>query len=90
MIRRDVDNDSTTDYSPTYDAVGNLTDAKADYKYTYDPLGRLVSVTSVVGSSLLAEYRYVRYTPADVSVTRRQKLDEKAGSTCSRNASHAG
>ncbi len=57
MTGRDTDDDSTDDFNPIFDAVGNLTDDDEAFEYVYDPLGRLVEIRDA-SSSLLAEYRY--------------------------------
>ena len=58
LTARDIDNDSTDDYTLTYDAVGNLTDDGESYEYEWDPFGRLRKVKKTSDQSLVAEYRY--------------------------------
>jgi RHS repeat-associated protein len=58
LTARDVDNDSTPDYTLVYDAVGNLTDDGETYKYVYDPFGRMRKILDRSDDSLVAEYRY--------------------------------
>jgi RHS repeat-associated protein len=55
---RDIDNDSTPDYSPTYDAVGNLTDDQELYEYGYDAFGRLRTVKNTTTQALKSEFKY--------------------------------
>ena len=55
---RDIDNDSTPDYSPTYDAVGNLTDDQELYEYEYDAFGRLRTVKNTTTLNLKSEFKY--------------------------------
>jgi len=56
---RDVNNDSTIDYTLVHDATGNLTDDGKDFTYKFDIWGRLREVhAKTSGSPLVAEYRY--------------------------------
>jgi RHS repeat-associated protein len=57
LTARDVDNDSTPDYTLVYDAVGNLTDDGEEYKYVYDVFGRLRKIKTQ-SNDLVAEYKY--------------------------------
>ena len=58
LTARDIDSDSTDDYTLSYDAVGNMTDDGEDYEYKYDPFGRLRKVNDTGDQSLVAEYKY--------------------------------
>ena len=58
LTARDIDNDSTDDFSLTYDANGNLTDDGEDYEYVWDGFGRLRKINSTSDQSLVAEYKY--------------------------------
>jgi RHS repeat-associated protein len=58
LLARDVDNDSSDDYTLVYDGVGNLTDDGEEYKYVYDPLGRMRKILDRSDDSVVAEYRY--------------------------------
>ncbi|MCB0718265.1 MAG: hypothetical protein KDD65_07450, partial [Bacteroidetes bacterium] len=55
---RDVDDDSSDDYTLTYDPVGNLTDDGKDYTYVYDVFGRLRMVKERGSGDLVVENRY--------------------------------
>jgi YD repeat-containing protein len=55
---RDIDNDSSDDYTLGYDAVGNLTDDGESYKYEYDAFGRMRKILDRSDDSLVAEYVY--------------------------------
>ena len=57
LLARDTDNDSTDDFTLSYDEVGNLIDDGEDYKYVYDPFGRLRKVKNQA-NTVVAEYRY--------------------------------
>ncbi len=52
-----VDDDSTDDYTMTYDEVGNLTDDDEHYEYVYDAFGRLVEVRNQ-SSTTVSQYEY--------------------------------
>jgi RHS repeat-associated protein len=58
LTARDTDTNGTSNYSLTYDAVGNLTDDAADYKHEFDVFGRMRRVKQTGNSALVAEYRY--------------------------------
>ena len=58
LTSRDIDDDSTPDYTLTYDANGNLTDDADSYEYEYDGFGRLRKVKDTSDQSLVAEYTY--------------------------------
>jgi len=55
---RDVDSNSSTNYTLAHDAVGNMTDDGKDYTYVYDVFGRLVKVKARSGGATVAEYGY--------------------------------
>jgi RHS repeat-associated protein len=59
---RDIDSDSSDDFSLAYDAVGNMTDDGENYEYVWDVFGRLravyVRATSPAKSQLVSAYRY--------------------------------
>jgi RHS repeat-associated protein len=59
---RDIDSDSSDDYSLAYDEVGNMIDDGEDYENVWDVFGRLRAVyvrnTSPAKSDLVSEYRY--------------------------------
>ena len=55
---RDVDGNSSTNYTLAHDAVGNMTDDGKDYTYVYDVFGRLVKVKARSGGATVAEYGY--------------------------------
>lgn len=57
LTARDIDDDSSDDYTPTYDAAGNLTDDDKDYEFIYDAFGRLVEVQNQ-SQQTVAEYTY--------------------------------
>ncbi|MBI5285433.1 MAG: hypothetical protein HY874_10105, partial [Chloroflexi bacterium] len=62
ILSRDEDSNSGTtgnNYSPVYDAVGNLTDDKADYIYDYDAFNRLMKIRWTLSpTKVIAEYKY--------------------------------
>jgi RHS repeat-associated protein len=59
---RDIDSDTSDDYSLAYDEVGNMIDDGEDCEYVWDVFGRLRAVyvrnTSPAKSDLVSEYRY--------------------------------
>ncbi len=56
---RDTDSNSTTNFTLTHDAVGNMTDDGKDYQYVYDAFGRLVTVKKRTSPyATVAEYGY--------------------------------
>jgi RHS repeat-associated protein len=57
LTGRNTDNSGGNEYSPTYDALGNLTDDDENYKYKYDIFGRLVEVQDQSGDPV-AFYEY--------------------------------
>jgi RHS repeat-associated protein len=73
---RDIDSDTSDDYSLAYDEVGNMTDDGEDYEYVWDVFGRLRAVyvrgTSPAKSDLVSEYRY---NGLGYLVTRHQDTD---------------
>jgi len=62
LAARDIDSDTSDDFSLAYDEVGNMTDDGEDYEYVWDVFGRLRAVyvrnTSPAKSDLVSEYRY--------------------------------
>ncbi|RNC81832.1 MAG: hypothetical protein ED559_08625 [Phycisphaera sp.] len=58
LTARDIDTDTTDDYTLSYDEVGNLVDDGEDYEYVYDAFGRLKEVLDESDQSLIAEYTY--------------------------------
>lgn len=58
LTARDIDNDSTDDYTLVHDKVGNLTDDGALYEYKYDPFGRLRQVIDRTSNDVVAEFRH--------------------------------
>ena len=55
---RDIDNDSSDDYSLAYDEAGNLTDDGESYTYEWDAFYRLRKIRDRSTSDLVAEYKY--------------------------------
>ena len=58
LTARDVNNDTTDDYLPKYDKLGELTDDKEFYEYKYDAFGRLIEVANTSTQALVVEYTY--------------------------------
>ena len=58
LTARDTDNDTTDDFTLTYDEVGNLTDDGENYEYVFDAFGRLREVKDTGDQSTVAEYEY--------------------------------
>jgi len=58
LVARDIDSDSTDDYTIAYDKTGNQTDDGQHYTYVYDAFGRLRQVKNRSTGALVAEYRY--------------------------------
>jgi YD repeat-containing protein len=58
ILARDVDGDSSDDYTFTYDATGNLIDDGEDYEFVWDAFGRLRKILDRSDSSLVEEFRY--------------------------------
>ena len=58
LLARDIDNDSTDDFTQTYDALGNLTDDGQNYTYTWDAFGRLREIRNRSTTDLVQELRY--------------------------------
>ena len=58
LTARDTDTNGSPNYSPSYDAAGNMTDDAKDYKYVYDVWNRLRWVKQTGNSAPVAEYRY--------------------------------
>ena len=59
LTARDIDNDTTDEFTLTYDAVGNLTDDGESYKYVYDGRGWLVEIRNRTNNNPII--RYDRY-----------------------------
>jgi len=57
LTARDTDDNGTDNYTPVYDAAGNLTDDDKDYEFVYDAFGRLIEVKNQ-SRVLVAEYTY--------------------------------
>ena len=55
---RDIDSDSSDDYSLAYDEAGNLTDDGESYTYEWDAFYRLRKIRDRSTSDLVAEYKY--------------------------------
>ena len=55
---RDIDGDSTDDYTLVYDAVGQLTDDGEEYKYEWDAFGRMRKILDRSDDSLVEELKY--------------------------------
>ena len=55
---RDIDSDSSDDYSLAYDEAGNLTDDGESYTYEWDAFYRLRKIRDRSTSDLVAEYIY--------------------------------
>ena len=58
LLARDIDNDSTDDFTQTNDALGNLTDDGQNYTYTWDAFGRLREIRNRTTTDLVQELRY--------------------------------
>jgi hypothetical protein len=62
LAARDIDSDTSDDFSLAYDEVGNMTDDGDDYEYVWDVFGRLRAVyvrnTTPARTDLIGEYRY--------------------------------
>ncbi len=57
LTARDIDDDSSNDYTLAYDEVGNLIDDAEHHEYVYDAFGRLRQVKNQ-SSTIVADYRY--------------------------------
>ena len=59
---RDIDSDTSDDFTLAYDEVGNMIDDGEDYEHVWDVFGRLRAVyvrnTSPAKTDLVSEYRY--------------------------------
>ena len=58
LLARDIDNDSTDDFTQVHDALGNLTDDGQNYTYTWDAFGRLREIRNRSTTDLVQELRY--------------------------------
>ncbi|MFO0826745.1 MAG: hypothetical protein U0572_01240 [Phycisphaerales bacterium] len=58
ILTRDVNSDSTTDYTLTHDAAGNLTDDGKDYAYVYDAWYRLRQIKNRTSGNVVSEHKY--------------------------------
>ncbi|HKX46947.1 MAG TPA: RHS repeat-associated core domain-containing protein, partial [Planctomycetota bacterium] len=58
LTTRDIDDDSSVDYTLAYDEVGNLTDDGESYEYVWDAFGRMRKILDRSDDSVVAELRY--------------------------------
>jgi RHS repeat-associated protein len=58
LLTRDTDDNSSVNYTFTYDDNGNMTDDGQRYTYKWDAFGRLKEVRNRSNSALVAEYKY--------------------------------
>jgi RHS repeat-associated protein len=58
LLTRDTDDNSSVNYTFTYDDNGNMTDDGQSYTYKWDAFGRLKEVRNRSNSALVAEYKY--------------------------------
>lgn len=58
LIGRDIDADSTDDFNPTHDELGNLESDDENYDYVYDAFGRLRKVKDMTSGDVVSEYEY--------------------------------
>lgn len=58
LTARDTDSNSVTNYSPAYDAVGNMTDDGKAYTLEYDAFGRLRKIRDRSSTDLIEEFTY--------------------------------
>ena len=58
LSARDIDSDSSDDYSLAYDEAGNLTDDGESYTYEWDAFYRLRKIRNRSTQALVAEYKY--------------------------------
>lgn len=58
IVARDIDGDSTDDFTLVYDAVGQLTDDGEEYKYVWDAFGRMRKILDRSDDSLVEELKY--------------------------------
>ena len=57
LTARDIDNDSTDEWTLTYDKVGNLTDDGDSFEFVWDAFGRLRKLKNQSGD-VISEYKY--------------------------------
>ncbi|MCW5775676.1 MAG: hypothetical protein KIS87_04425 [Phycisphaeraceae bacterium] len=58
LTARDIDDDTTDEFTLVYDAAGHLTDDGENYEYVYDAWGRLRFVKDTGNQSVIAKYTY--------------------------------
>ncbi|MCL4742605.1 MAG: hypothetical protein KJZ54_10425 [Phycisphaerales bacterium] len=58
LLARDIDDDTSDDFTLTYDAAGHLTDDGENHEYVYDAFGRLRFVKDTSDQEVVAEYTY--------------------------------
>ena len=58
LTQRSLTGGTSATYSPSFDAVGNMTNDGKSYKYEYDPFGRLTAVRNRTNDALVASYTY--------------------------------
>lgn len=58
LTARDTDSNSSPNYSPAYDAVGNMTDDGKAYTLEYDAFGRLRKIRDRGTTDLIEEFTY--------------------------------
>jgi RHS repeat-associated protein len=58
LLTRDIDDNSSVNFTLVYDDNGNLTDDGEHYTYEYDAFGRLRKVKNRSTTALVSEYRY--------------------------------
>ncbi|MFO0826742.1 MAG: RHS repeat-associated core domain-containing protein [Phycisphaerales bacterium] len=58
ILTRDVNSDSSVDYTLTHDAAGNLTDDGKDYAYVYDAWYRLRQIKNRTSGAVVSEHQY--------------------------------
>jgi YD repeat-containing protein len=58
LTTRDINADSTIDYTLAYDKAGHQTDDGKTYKYVYDAFGRLRQIKHRTTNALISEHTY--------------------------------
>jgi RHS repeat-associated protein len=58
LTARDTDSNSSNNYSPAYDAVGNMTDDGKQYTLVYDAFGRLRFIKDRTSGNVIEEFVY--------------------------------
>jgi RHS repeat-associated protein len=58
LTARDTDSNSSNNYTPAYDAVGNMTDDGKQYTLVYDAFGRLRFIKDRSNSAVIEEFTY--------------------------------